>query len=95
MAKGSKFPFDLDLSTLDTGSITNILNDIDQHMPFMENERDRIQLVQVKEFFEEELKLVNRLHWKYLLYMYSAPNMGSDVQSRHLPPEVNVTQIDL
>ena len=62
MAKGSKFPFDLDLSTLDTGSITNILNDTDQHMPFMENERDRIQLVQVKEFFEEELKLVNRLH---------------------------------
>ena len=45
MAKGSKFPFDLDLSTLDTGSITNILNDIDQHMPFMENERDRIQPV--------------------------------------------------
>ena len=62
MAKGSKFPFDLDLSTLDTSSITNILNDIDQHMPFMENERDRSQLVQVKEFFEEELKLVNRLH---------------------------------
>ena len=95
MAKGSKFPFDLDLSTLDTGSITNILNDIDQHMPFMENERDRIQLVQVKEFFEEELKLVNRLHWTYLFYMYSAPNRGSHGQPRHLPPQVNVTQIDL
>ena len=62
MAKDTKFPFDLDLSNLDTGSITNILNDIDQHMPFMESERDKMQLLQVKKFFEEELKMVNRLH---------------------------------
>ena len=95
MAKGSKFPFDLDLSTLDTGSITNILNDIDQHMPFMENERDRIQLVQVKEFFEEELKLVNRRHWIYHFYLYPPPDRCSHEQSSYSPPEVNATQIDL
>ena len=62
MAQDPKFPFDLDLSVLDTGSITNILNDIDQHMPLMESERDRVQLLQVKEFFEDELKMANRLH---------------------------------
>jgi uncharacterized protein YktA (UPF0223 family) len=62
MTKETKFPFDLDLSTLDTGSITNILNDIEQHMPLMESENDKTQLLQVKEFFEEELKLVKRLH---------------------------------
>ena len=62
MAQDTKFPFDLDLSVLDTGSITNILNDIDQHMPLMESERDRVQLLQVKEFFEDELKMSNRLH---------------------------------
>ena len=62
MTKATKFPFDLDLRTLDTGSITNILNDIEQHMPLMESEKDKTQLLQVKEFFEEELKLVKRLH---------------------------------
>ena len=62
MTKATKFPFDLDLSTLDTGSITNILNDIEQHMPLMESEKDKTQLLEVKEFFEEELKLVKRLH---------------------------------
>jgi len=62
MAKDMKFPFDLDLSALDTGSITNILNDIEQHMPLMESEGDRSQLLLVKEFFEEELKDVRRLH---------------------------------
>ena len=62
MAKESKFPFDLDLSTLDTGSITNILNDIEQHLPFMESEGDLSQLMQVKAFFEQELKASRRLH---------------------------------
>ena len=62
MTKATKFPFDLDLSTLDTGSITNILNDIEQHMPLMESEKDKTQLLEVKEYFEEELKLVKRLH---------------------------------
>ena len=62
MAKETKFPFDLDLSNLDTGSITNILNDIEQHMRLMEDEGDRSQLLQVKKFFEEELKAAKRLH---------------------------------
>jgi len=62
MAKESNFPFDLDLSALDTGSITNILNDIEEHLPFMETERDMVQLLQVKNFFEKELKESRRLH---------------------------------
>lgn len=62
MAKDSNFPFDLDLSTLDTSSITNILNDIEQHLPLMESQGDLSQLLQVKEFFEKELKASRRLH---------------------------------
>lgn len=62
MSKESNFPFDLDLSTLDTGSITNILNDIELHLPLMESEGDKSQLLQVKEFFEKELKELRRLH---------------------------------
>ncbi len=62
MAKESNFPFDLDLSTLDTSSITNILNDIEQHLPLMESQSDLSQLLQVKEFFEKELKASRRLH---------------------------------
>mgnify|MGYP000141404786 FL=1 len=62
MSKESKFPFDLDLSTLDTSSITNILNDIEWHLPLMENESDLSQLLQVKEFFEKELQIDRRLH---------------------------------
>ena len=62
MAKESDFQFDLDLSTLDTGSITNILKDIEQHLPLMESEGDISQLLQVKKFFEKELKESRRLH---------------------------------
>ncbi|MEQ8408267.1 MAG: hypothetical protein RKH07_08335 [Gammaproteobacteria bacterium] len=62
MSKELKFPFDLDLSSLDTGSITNILNDIEHHLPLMECEGDVSQLLEVKEFFEGELKLSRRLH---------------------------------
>ena len=62
MSKESNFPFDLDLSTLDTSSITNILNDIEWHLPLMENEGDLSQLLQVKEFFEKELQIDRRLH---------------------------------
>lgn len=62
MSKELKFPFDLDLSTLDTGSITNILNDIEHHLPLMESDGDLSQLLEVKEFFEDELKEVRRLH---------------------------------
>ena len=62
MSKESNFPFDLDLSTLDTSSITNILGDIEMHMPLMESEGDVSQLLQVKDFFESELKIERRLH---------------------------------
>jgi len=62
MAKDLKFPFDLDLSALDTGSITNILNDIEHHLPLMETEGDLSQLLEVKAFFEAELKVSHRLH---------------------------------
>ncbi len=62
MAKELKFPFDLDLSSLDTGSITNILNDIEHHLPLMESDGDLVQLLEVKEFFECELKESHRLH---------------------------------
>lgn len=62
MSKESKFPFDLDLSVLDTGSITNILTDIELHLPLMESEGDFSQLMQVKAFFEDELKASRRLH---------------------------------
>ena len=51
MAKDLKFPFDLDISSLDTGSITNILNDIEQLLPLMESEGDLSRLLSVKEFF--------------------------------------------
>ena len=62
MKKGRKFPFNLDLSSLDTGSITNILNDIEQHLPLMEDESDLTHLEKVKSFFEDELKVAHRLH---------------------------------
>ena len=62
MTKEAKFPFDLDLSNLDTGSITNILADIEHHLPLMESEGDFNQLLQVKAFFEEELRVFRRLH---------------------------------
>ena len=62
MAKLSSFPFDLDLSMLDTGSITNILNDIELHLPRMENSGDVSHLLEVKAFFDNELKVAKRLH---------------------------------
>ena len=60
--RAGSFPFNLDLSNLDTGSITNILNDIEQHLPLMESEGDLCQLLKVKAFFEDELKVSHRLH---------------------------------
>lgn len=62
MSKELKFPFNLDLSVLDTASITNILNDIEYHMPLMDSEGEISQLKQVREFFEDELKVSWRLH---------------------------------
>ena len=62
LSKGRKFPFNLDLSSLDTSSITNILSDIEHHLPLMEDESDLSQLLRVKAFFEDELKVARRLH---------------------------------
>jgi hypothetical protein len=62
MSSQAKFPFDLDPSTLDTGSITNILNDIELHLPLMESDGDLSQLLLVKAFFEKELQIFRRLH---------------------------------
>jgi len=55
-------PFEVDLSALDTGSITNILNDIENHLPLMETEDDVSELLKVKELFEKELMVAHRLH---------------------------------
>ena len=62
MSKQSDFPFDLDLSILDTASLTNILSDIEHHLPLMESAGDLDQLLEVKAFFETELKVSRRLH---------------------------------
>lgn len=56
------WPFDTDLSMLDTISITNILQDIENHLPLLENEGDRSELLRVKRLFEEELMEERRLH---------------------------------
>lgn len=56
------WPFDEDLSALDTGSITNILTDIENHLPLIESERDQAELLRVKALFENELMEARRLH---------------------------------
>jgi hypothetical protein len=56
------WPFGVDLSLLDTSSITNILADIEQHLPLMETEDDVSELLKVKEMFEKELMVSHRLH---------------------------------
>lgn len=56
------WPFDTDLSMLDTISITNILQDIENHLPLLESEGDRSELLRVKKLFEEELMEERRLH---------------------------------
>jgi hypothetical protein len=62
MSKQTNFPFNLDLSIIDTSSLTNILSDIEQHLPLMESAGDLDQLLEVKAFFETELKVTRRLH---------------------------------
>ena len=62
MSKQSSFPFDLDLSILDTASLTNIFSDFAHHLPLMATECDLDQLLDVKAFFETELKASRRLH---------------------------------
>lgn len=62
MSEALKFPFDVDLSRLDTSSITNILQDIESHLPLIQSEGDLSQLMQVRELFESELKVQRRRH---------------------------------
>ena len=62
MANDQRWPFDVDISVLDTGSITNILNDIENHLPLMETEDDVSELLKVKELFEKELMEDHRRH---------------------------------
>ncbi len=56
------WPFDVDLSALDTGSITNIILDIENHLPLLKSEGDMKELLRVKKLFEEELMESRRLH---------------------------------
>mgnify|MGYP003143898469 FL=1 len=56
------WPFDVDLSALDTGSITNIILDIENHLPLLKSEGDMKELLRVKKLFEEELMESYRLH---------------------------------
>ncbi len=62
MINDQQWPFNVDLSTLDTGSITNILTDIESHIPMMDSEADVYQLLRVKALFEKELMVARRLH---------------------------------
>lgn len=56
------WPFDMDLTALDTSSITNILTDIENHLPLIESEGGMLELLRVKHLFESELMTVRRLH---------------------------------
>ena len=58
----SSWPFDLDLTALDTGSITNLIMDIENHLPLLTSESDMQELLRVKTLFEEELMDSRRLH---------------------------------
>jgi hypothetical protein len=62
MSQESPWPFDVDLSALDTGSITNIILDIENHLPLLSSENDMQELLRVKKLFEEELMEARRLH---------------------------------
>jgi hypothetical protein len=62
MNRDTGWPFDVDLSTLDTGSITNIILDIENHLPLLKSEGDLQELLRVKKLFEEELMEARRLH---------------------------------
>ncbi len=62
LVKNTSWPFDLDLSALDTSSITNILTDIENHIPLIESEGGMTELLRVKKIFESELMSSHRLH---------------------------------
>lgn len=61
MINNQPWPFDMDLSALDTGSITNILTDIENHLHLLP-EADLPELMRVKTLFENELMEARRLH---------------------------------
>lgn len=56
------WPFDVDISALDTSSITNIVLDIENHLSLLESESDLLELLRVKKLFEDELMATRRLH---------------------------------
>ncbi|MEX2130649.1 MAG: hypothetical protein WD772_04120 [Pseudohongiellaceae bacterium] len=62
MTNDRQWPFNVDLSSMDTGSITNILNDIEVHIPLMDCAADVSELLKVKALFEKELMVARRLH---------------------------------
>jgi hypothetical protein len=62
IGKEPVWPFDMDLSTLDTCSITNILSDIESHLPRIESAGGMNELLRVKRLFEKELMSARRLH---------------------------------
>ncbi len=62
MHQKMEWPYDVDLSVLDTSSITNIIRDIENHLPLMASEGDMSELLRVKQLFEEELMEPRRLH---------------------------------
>lgn len=62
MSQQANWPFDVDLSGLDTGSLTNIIQDIENHLPLLTKESDMQELLRVKQRFEDELMETHRLH---------------------------------
>lgn len=56
------WPFDMDISTLDTSSITNIILDIENHLSLLNSETELLELLRVKKLFEDELMATRRLH---------------------------------
>lgn len=62
MSNDSSWPFDMDLSALDTSSITNLIIDIENHLPLLTSEGDMQELMRVKKLFEDELMEARRLH---------------------------------
>jgi len=62
MQQKIEWPYDIDLSVMDTSSITNIIRDIENHLPLMDSEGDMSELLRVKQLFEEELMEPRRLH---------------------------------
>jgi len=62
MPGDTPWPFDVDISTLDTSSITNIILDIENHLSLLDSETDLLELLRVKKLFEDELMAARRLH---------------------------------